>query len=90
MPRRTVWVAVLNISWRTAEKITGLHEITADEVRQAVVCVRGLSCTWHTHPERGERAIVSVKLRGRDALIVLYPTVDADMWNLGSAYFTDV
>ena len=82
-------MAVLNISWRTAEKITTRHHLTAAEVREAVVCVRGLTYVWHAHPERGERVIISVQLRNRPALIVLYPTADPDVWNLGSAYFVD-
>ena len=83
---------MLNISWRTAEKITQAHGLTCDEVREAVVCVSGLTFSWHVHPERGERAIVSVQLRGRSALIVLYPVDDelGDVWNLGSAYFVDI
>ncbi|BCJ64832.1 hypothetical protein GCM10009779_66010 [Polymorphospora rubra] len=91
MARRSVWVAVLNISWRTAEKISHRHQLTADEVRDAVVCVAGLTYAWDVDVERGERAIVQVHLRGRPALVVLYPTDDpiGDIWNLGSAYFTD-
>jgi hypothetical protein len=83
---------VLNISPRTAEKVASRHQLTGDEIRDAVVCVSGLTFAWHMHPQRGERAIVSVQIRGRPALIVLYPTADAagDVWNLGSAYFVDV
>ena len=90
MTRRGVWVAVPNISARTAEKIASRHQMTSDEVRDAVVCVSGLTFAWDMHPERGERVIISVQVRGRPALVVLYPTAGEDVWNLGSAYFVDV
>ena len=92
MTGRGVWVAVLHISARTAEKIASRHQLTSDEVRDAVVCVSGLTFAWHSHPDRGDRVIISVQIRGRPALIVLYPASDAagDAWHLGSAYFVDV
>jgi hypothetical protein len=86
-----IWVARLTISERTAEKIIRRHRITPDEVIEAVVCVEGLAFTWHRHPDRGLRAIVQTFIRGRRALVVLYPAGDAfgDVWRLGSAYFVD-
>lgn len=92
MTERGVWVAVLHISTRTAEKIASRHHLTRDEVRDAVVCVSGLTFAWHSHPDRGDRIIISVEIRGRPALVVLYPTNDAagDAWSLGSAYFVDL
>jgi hypothetical protein len=92
MKQPKVWVAVLNISWRTAEKISQLHQLTCDEVRDAVVCRSGLPYVWDIDPDRGARAIVKIQIRGRPALIVLYPTDDSsgDVWNLGSAYFVDI
>lgn len=84
----SIWVAKLNISGRTAHKIAGVHGLQPDEVREAVEQVHGLPYAWHDHPERGRRAIIRVKLRGRSHLIVLYPATDpvGDVWNLGSAY----
>lgn len=88
---RGLWVAWLNISGRTTEKITQLHGITPDEVRQAVVCVADLEFGWHHHPERGWRAIVETEIRGRPVLVVLYDADDpvGDVYNLGSVYFTE-
>ncbi|WP_225319722.1 hypothetical protein [Micromonospora aurantiaca (nom. illeg.)] len=85
-------MAWLNISPRTAEKIIQLHDLTPDEVRQAVQCVPGLDFGWHHHPERGLRAIVRVEIRSRPVLVVLYDAEDpvGDVYNLGSAYFIDV
>ena len=86
-----LWVAYLIISEATAAKITAKHSITADDVRAAIVCRAGLTYRWHVHPERGERAIVSVRIRGRGALVVLYKAQDplGDCYNVGSAYFVD-
>ncbi|MDP9443277.1 MAG: hypothetical protein M3P83_02570 [Actinomycetota bacterium] len=89
---RGLWVADLQISSRTADKIQGQHGITPHEVRDAIVCVRGLQYVWKEHPERGLRAIVHTKIRGREALLVIYPRDDrlGDSYSLGSAYFVDV
>ena len=45
----------------------------------------GLAFAWHDDPERGLRAIVSVWIRARPVLVVLYPASDplGDAWNLG-------
>ena len=86
-----IWVAILRISWRTLQKIQQKHNLEADEVRQAVVCVPSLRFVWDDHPERGRRAIIETLIRGRRALVVLYPSGDPadDSWHLGSAYFVD-
>ena len=85
----TLWVAELKISPRTAEKISQVHGLSADEVRESVECVSGLAFTMDDHPERGTRAIVEVFIRKRRCLVVLYARQDdafGDAWNLGSAY----
>lgn len=84
-----LWVSVLNISDRTAEKVTSVHHIEVGELRDAIVCVSGLSYTWDDDSERGTRALVQVTIRGREALVALYPGEDAfgDCYNLGSVYF---
>ena len=83
-----IWVADLKISRATAEKISQKHHITGQEVRDAVVCVRGLQFTWDDDPERGLRAIVQTVIRV-PVEVVLYPRpTDAygDAWSLGSVY----
>ncbi|MGH3741940.1 MAG: hypothetical protein ACRDT1_11470 [Micromonosporaceae bacterium] len=79
------------MSQRTAEKISQRHHMTEGEVREAVTCVPGLVYVWDDDPDRGLRALVKTRIRGRDALVVLYPTDDGlgDAYNLGSAYFID-
>lgn len=84
----TIWVARLQISPRTADKISTRHGLQVNDVRDAVQGVEGLPFVWNDDPDRGLRAIVRVKIRGRVILVVLYPTDDpiGDVWNLGSAY----
>jgi hypothetical protein len=86
-----IWVARLNVSRRTAEKINSVHSMTEHEVRSAVECVEGLQFSWDDDPARGLRAIVKTSIRNRPVLVVLYPAWDpvGDAWNLGSAYFVD-
>lgn len=85
----SLWVAELFISSATTRKITDKHHITAQEVRDAVVCVRGLSWRWDVHPDRGTRVVVVTTIRSRKCAVVLYPTGSPmrDAWNLGSVYF---
>lgn len=87
----TVWVAELSISRRTVQKITQLHGITEEELREAVQCVRGLYGRWDDDPERGRRALIDVTVRGRPVAVVLYPAEHrmGDAWTLGSVYFVD-
>lgn len=82
-----VWVATLVVSEATEQKIIQKHSIQVDELEQVIICVPGLRGTWHTHPVRGRRVLIEVFIRGRRALVVLYPTNQPDEWNLGSAYF---
>ena len=84
---QTVWITELLVSNATEQKLLRRHRISVDEVEHAVVCARGLRGSWHHHPDRGRRLLLQVTIRGREALVVLYPTVDQYVWHLGSAYF---
>ncbi|HUZ39755.1 MAG TPA: hypothetical protein VMV17_25815 [Streptosporangiaceae bacterium] len=83
-----LWVAQLVISDRTAHKLRTRHGLDPEEVRDALVCVKGLRYVWANHPERGRRAIVEARLRGRVVAVVLYPVDDphGGVFALGSAY----
>ena len=65
LPVAAVWIAVLMITERTAQKIIQRHGIAEHEVRDAVVCVSGLVGLWDDDPERGLRALVDVVIRDR-------------------------
>lgn len=84
----SIWVARLKISLRTAEKIRQKHRIEPDEVWDEVECVDGLTFVWdYSEDQGGWRAIVEVHLPRGTMLVVLFPTREEDVWNLGSAYF---
>lgn len=85
---RALWVAVLNISPRTAQKITEKHRLDPEDVRAAVQTVAGLEYVWDDDPERGLRAIVRVVIHGGPVLVVLYPVEHplGGVFHLGSAY----
>lgn len=87
MPQR-LWVARLVVSRATARKLAAKHGLGWRDVRDAIVCVRGLRYTWHQHPERGRRALVEFTLHGRRCIAVLYPVHDSygNVFALGSAY----
>lgn len=84
----TIWVAELRVSPATAHKLSAVHKLDAEDVREAVHCVSGLPFSWDDDPDRGLRAIVRVDVGGRRRHVVLYPVDDpmGDVWNLGSAY----
>jgi hypothetical protein len=82
-------VGQLRISARTAAKIRQLHHLDPEDVRAAVECREGLIYTWHTHPVRGTRAIVSAFVGGKQVVVVLYPVPGdpfGDTFNLASTY----
>jgi hypothetical protein len=76
------------LATRPARKLAVKHGLDWREVHDAIVCVRGLRYTWHVHPDRGLRAIVEIRLRGRRCIAVLYPVgaPSSDVFALGSAY----
>lgn len=89
MSSDAIWVAMLYVSQKTAQKLASKHGLDVDDVRQAVTCVPGLRAVWDEHPERGLRAIIEAYIAGRKLLVVLYPANDqwGDGWHLGSAYY---
>jgi hypothetical protein len=84
----SLWVARLIISPATAVKLSSLHGLSPEDVRDAVQCVRGLSYGWDNDPERGLRALVEVRIGRQLVVLVLYPVNDplGDTYALGSAY----
>jgi hypothetical protein len=83
-----LWVARLIVSQATRAKLSSKHNLDPDEVRDAIVCVAGLSYWWDEDPERGRRALVETSIRGVTVIVVLYPVLDpsGDVYALGSAY----
>ena len=80
----------MRISAAVAAKIERRHQISPQEVRDAVECIKGLSVSEDLDVERGWRVIIRTRIRHQEALVVLYPAGDpmGDVWRLGSVYFT--
>lgn len=83
-----LWVARLIVSQATRAKLSSKHNLDADEVRDAIVCVAGLDYRWDDDAQRGLRALVQANIRGVAVIVVLYPVLDpsGDVYALGSAY----
>ena len=83
-----IWVAVLHISDRTADKIINRHHVHPDEVREVLICKSGLNAWTDWDEDRGLRWIVEVSIRGSNWEAVLYPAddYDPDVFALGSCY----
>ena len=84
----SLWVAKLLLSQATRAKLASKHNLNADDVLEAVLCVEGLNAYWDDDPRRGLRAIVETSIRGVRIIAVLYPVSDphGDAYALGSAY----
>jgi hypothetical protein len=83
---RSIWIAQLRISDATAYKLRSVHQFDPDEIRQEIQAVPGLTYSSHVHPEYGWRALLFITIRYQRVLVVLFPTDDPEVWNLGSAY----
>ncbi len=62
-----LWVARLEVSQKTAEKLASRHDLNWQDVRDAIVCVRDLQYAWDDNPERGLRALIQVTYEARRA-----------------------
>jgi hypothetical protein len=85
-----IWVAVLHISPRTAQKIINRHDVHPNEVRDALVCQSGLNAWTDWDKKRGLRWLVKVSIRHQKWVAVLYPAdeYDPDVFALGSCYLS--
>jgi hypothetical protein len=84
----SLWVAHLRVSEATARKLSSKHGLDWQDVRDAIVGVRGLRFVWDDDPYRGQRALVEATIGGRSCAVILYPVDDplGDVYALGSAY----
>ncbi len=84
---RTLWVAELRISEKTAQKLLHKHHVEPAEVRDSVVCRIGLPFRIDDDPQRGKRFVVTVAIRSERWLVVLVPSPrDADIFALATAH----
>jgi hypothetical protein len=84
----SLWIAELIISPEVRRKIDGKHNISWQEIRDALVCVSYVGYVWNNDPIRGRRALAVFTLRGRRWTAVLYPVDDpsGDVYALITAY----
>lgn len=68
-----IWVVILDIKEDVVAKICQKHKITEQQLRDEIVCVKGLRVTPRADPLRGFRYFVEFKLRGSDFVAVLRP-----------------
>ena len=74
-----VVVAQLRISPYVEDKINGKHDLTAVEVREAVLYARDASTEWQEHPEHGRRLVVrGTTYMGRPVIAYMTPANDND------------
>ena len=94
MPRPVAYIAeLLPPSAELIDKIHGKHDVTLDEIREAVILTHVESSVWDWHPDpaRGWRLLVTANTYlGRRLLVVLYPVDEAEgIWRLGTAMDDD-
>lgn len=82
-----IWIARLEISDAVERKIRRKHNLTGDEVREAIVARRDVHAYWENHSVHGYRIIVSSKLtNGTRLLVWLFPiSGDIDTYGLVTA-----
>lgn len=85
-PQIRVSIVIVEISERVARKIRENHQVTPEEVREAVVMTRLDRSGWDFDDERGWRLLASgTTYWGRELNAVLYPADDDGRWRLGTA-----
>lgn len=74
------WIAEVEIPPQTAAKIRQKHDVTPEEVREAVCWGAAEEARWHTHPVHGRRLLaVGTPYHGSyRVLVVLAPLDRAD------------
>jgi uncharacterized DUF497 family protein len=70
-----VWIGVIVITPSTESKINEKHQVTFDEVRQAVLAGAATEARWHQHEVYGRRLLARGETAaGRQLIVTLVPT----------------
>lgn len=73
------WIAVLIFTPEVSAKIQAKHNLTEDEVRQAVCFGGHREARWHDHPDYGLRLVVKGETAdGRPLMAYLHPVDRTD------------
>ncbi len=84
---QAVYIAVIRISPAIEDKIKNKHQVTAAEVREALVLRPDVVAGWEDHPKHGRRVVAFGRTHaGRPILASLFPVDPPDgVWNLMTA-----
>ena len=82
-----VYIAEIRISDAIEQKIREKHNVTGDEVREALILRRDVRAAWEHDPQRGSRVLaLGHTYQRRLIFAALYPVDPQDgVWNLGTA-----
>ncbi len=84
------YIATLRISRKVLEKLHSKHDLSLEEVKEAILLGAHLSMRWDYDPERGRRLFVwGLTTDGRRLKVVLYPVDDDGVWRIASAWDVD-
>ncbi len=83
-----IYIAEVEISASVADKINSKHNVTPEEVREAIILRTPLRARWVYDANRGDRlAVVAEGYGGRTLKVLLYPIdVNDGRWSLGTAF----
>lgn len=85
--RDVIYIGLVLIDPSVEAKINEKHNVTPDEVREAIQWPARARAVWEDHPDHGLRVIaVGTTWTGRTLMAVLQPVHEADgTWRLRSA-----
>jgi hypothetical protein len=85
--RQPVRIVEVRIDETVADKIRTKHNMTPEEVREALVLRPDVDRRWENHPEHGRRLLAEgTTYEGRPVLAALLPVdVDDGIWMLKTA-----
>ncbi len=84
---RIVPIPEIVIDPHIVDKIKSKHNVTADEVKEALLMQLDVDARWEEHPKHGRRVIAIGRIAtGRELIAALLP-IDADegIWRLKTA-----
>lgn len=82
-----VWIGRVVIDPAAEAKINGKHNVTFDEVREAVEVGAATAARWHDHPLYGTRLLArGLTAAGRNLIVTLVPVDrDEETWECKTA-----
>jgi len=84
---RIVPIPVIVIDPPTVDKIKSKHNVTADEVEEALLMRLDVEARWEDHPKHGRRVVAIGSTATRRELVAALEPIDVDegIWRLKTA-----